>query len=674
MNTTDTEHSEIAPAESASTTTSASPFTAAEDCRETAVAIAEGAAFPEVASEPVMIPVNVGQHRREDDVAVGNIRIRILRPFALARLGLPYQIWDAQKESLVTTGRKLPLRQHVKELSKRLGCGTDLVFEWVKIICEKGPENVVGDDLLKSASSGGKGGTRLGEAKEKAVTAAVYKVCVTQGLLPGSRKANKAIQAELTVAGYGSQVSNATVNQRARSPKIAVGRTDAYQRDHLMRIAGQPDETPGLNSVVVMDTTLFTDEDTDGLRVVDPQGRDMGAANVIFALLKSNRGVWSYLPFAGPQNSFLAGLAIKRGLVSKTPLLERFGIPGHWAHHGKPGTFNHDCGSEFLGSQVQGAIRRRDISIDDRSPPQTPHYRAGLERFNRTAHAMFTEFLSSDAGQRYLRSVNGRPNAKGILLNDLDKAIAEWTVGHYHTRPHKGMGGDTPFGRMEKYVRGMNGLPASGLPPAVADTEELTWDFLWEETRTVNHLGIQFMNRRYVSPELNRLLKINSRSSERKIVFRFNPYAMGQIFVKIPDQNGTEVICRIPWLPETEKYRPSNQNQQAWINPSLWEWKVIFADIRRGNTEEPTGTLAEALFAQREADAAAGKAGASGKTSKEKVGNARNRAMREAFGKENLPSTDAPSGGPVCNAAAAETKKRPQAPRLLQTGAGADLY
>lgn len=72
-------------------------------------------------------------------------------------------------------------------------------------------------------------------------------------------------------------IATATIPLRSKSPKIAFARTDAYQRDHMMRVAGQPDETPGLNSVVVMNTTTFSDEDAQ-LRVVDEQSRDRGPA------------------------------------------------------------------------------------------------------------------------------------------------------------------------------------------------------------------------------------------------------------------------------------------------------------------------------------------------------------------------------------------------------------
>ncbi|HEY0967270.1 MAG TPA: Mu transposase C-terminal domain-containing protein [Opitutaceae bacterium] len=634
--------------------------------------------FPEVGPVPLRVAAKVGPHERESDIDVGCIRMRVLTPFALARLGQPYEIWDIEKKCLVTIDRSLPLRPYAKELAERLGCGTDLIFEWVNLMCEKGPQNVVASELLKGSSSGGKGVSRLPASEEEALEKAVYQVCVNTGLKPGTKAATKAIRSHLIASGCVSRaISTATIRKRSMCPRITFARADAYERDHLHRIAGHPDDVLGLNSVVVIDTTTFTDEDKS-LRVVNAQNDDLGPANVIFAVLTANRGIWSFRAFVGPQNAYLVGLTIKRGLVSKESLLDRYNISGIWPFHGKVGTLKHDRGSEFLNGLVEEGIKSRDIAIDDRSPPETPHHRGDLERFNRTAHVLFNEFMESDPAKRFLRPVNGMNSSKGILLKDLDRAMTEWIVLHYHERSHKGLGGDSPIRRMEKFVRGENGLPASGFPSALKESDELTWDFLCKVTRKVNQLGISFGNRRYVNPDLKKLLKLNSRSSELKIEVRFNPYDMGQVYVKIPDEHGVERICPVPWLPETQKYRPSLPNQQASINPSLWEWRTLFRDVSRGNTEKPTSGLAEALHAKKEADAAAGKGSSGSKRPKERKVEAVNREMRGEFGKTELTVTSEALGNEPHETDLSKSgpKRKPSnpIPELLETACGADAY
>jgi hypothetical protein len=642
--------------------------------------------FPEVSSIPLRVLAPVERNQKETDLEIGLIRLKVLLPFALSRLGKSYEVWDKASNGLVWSDAPLAVRTYARELSSRLSCGLDFIFKLIGVICAKGPENVAAEDMLKDATSGGRGTSRLLKSEEQALQSAVYKVCVTDGQKPSSKAANNFIRAHLLQVGSVSRrISTKTIRSRALSQHITTARTDAYQRDHLNRIAGQPDEVLGLNSVVVLDSTQFSDADRS-LRVVDSKGRDLGAANVIFGILKSNRGIWSFRAFAGSANRYLAGLTIKRGLVSKAPLLERYNISGIWPFHGKPGALNHDNGSEFVNDHIIRVLKSRDIGYKDLSPPKTPHFRGTLERFNRSAHVLFSEFLGSDFGKRYLRTVNGRPKDQGILLNDLDRAMAEWIVCHYHHRPHRGLGGDSPISRMEKLVLGLNGLPSSGVPTALEDTEELTWDFLWEETRVVNHLGIRFHNRRYVNTALSALLKHGHRSSQKKITFRFNPYAMRWIFVKVPTQDGGQILLRVEWLPENEKYRPQEADQMLSINPSLWEWEAIFKDICRGNSEKPTGLIAEQMLHKREAEAAAdtGVAGAPGKSTR--MSECRNRAMREEFGKGNNPTLavtnsdfDIPS--PVSafvpesfSSPRAKKKQYDLVPKLLMTEGGADAY
>lgn len=623
--------------------------------------------FPEVGPEPIVIGTNIGTHATETDEEVGRLRLRALKPFALARLGRAYQVWDKTQNAVVSRDRQIPLRPYVDQLARRLACGTDLIFKWVALLCEKGPENVKAGELLKQAPTGGRGTSRLDASVERFLQSAAYKVCVTQGIRPGSKAANKKIRAELLAVGVMQPVCTATIAARSRSDLISKARADAYERDHLHRLAGQPDPTYGLNNLVVMDATQFTSDDRC-LRIVDSHGRDLGFANVIFCLLSANRGVWSALGFVGAANSFLAGLAIKRGLTSKAPLLQQYGIDGYWLHHGHVGQVRHDGGSEFIGKQLKKTMLARDIAVDDRSPSATPHFRGGLERFNRTAHVMFDAFLESDIGKKFLRPVVGRPQDKGITLRDLDRALIEWLVREYQHRAHAGLGGDTPWNRMEKMINGECNFPASGLPSAVPESKELDWDFLWEDSRTVNQLGISFENRRYWHAELSRLFQLNRRSSKRKIDFRYHPYGMSKIVVKIPQADGSLAITDVNWLPENEKYRPTPEQAEASINPSFWEWRVLFKIIRAGNIQKATAGLAEALHERRERESAAGRQ-AGAPTKREKKSDSRNREMRQHFGETNAPRSDS-DAQPLLES----KRKRNVTPCLLPTGGGPEAY
>jgi len=122
--------------------------------------------FPEQGANPLRVPTRVGRNKREADVEIGCIRLKVLMPFAMARLGRSYEVWDSSTNSLVSSNASLTVKMFAKELASRLACGTDLIYKMIGVICIKGPENVVAEDMLKDAASGGKGTPRITAAAE----------------------------------------------------------------------------------------------------------------------------------------------------------------------------------------------------------------------------------------------------------------------------------------------------------------------------------------------------------------------------------------------------------------------------------------------------------------------------------------------------------------------------
>ena len=574
------------------------------------------------------------KNKAEGDQELGSLRLRVLSMFALARLGEGFDFPGPDGRPIHRWSR-IPVRPYLKLLTSRLGCGSDFVFELVDRLCAKGPQNTKVSEMLKQAQGGGKGTSRLPPSATLALDAAIRAACVEQGLRPGTQKTNKVIRELIKANAPLVEIpATKTIRKRSMSPEVQAMRAGAYERDHLFRLVGSPELVTGLNSVVQLDTTQFTNEEYE-LLVVDRQGRNMGPANVIFGVLASCRGIWTYLPFAGAANSFLSGLAIKRGLLAKDALLDSLGVKGILPFHGKVGEIKHDNGPEFANDHLQEVCLARDFAIRDLRPPQTPQYGSMEERFNRSAQRLFREFLDSPQGKRYLRPVASKPGAYGILLEDLDRALAEW-ICEYHKRGHAGLGGDSPLSRFEKFAKGEAGLPASGIPGPLAETPDLIWDFLWRETRTVNHLGIAFANRRYGCAKLSRFFRVNSRSSGRRVEFRFNPYAMRSVFIRFPDDDISIPPCEVPWIREADKYRMTPEEAHAASNPSLWEWEVLFKVLRAAGVANPTGGVVEALHARNEARSAEqGTPGAPSR--KTKVQNDRARGMREHLGTTNLP-------------------------------------
>jgi hypothetical protein len=359
------------------------------------------------------------RNQPETDLEIGSARMSALLPFALALLGRPYQVWDLATGRRVERNGRLSIKDHVNELVRHLGCGSDFIYKCISTLCDCGPENVKISSFLKGAPSGGKGGCRTGANDQALFVKAIDEICMTRGLRPGREKALKEIRTYLAAHGWSGKLpSDKTLRKHSKAAWVQRARADSYERDHLFRVIAQPAESLGLMSMVQLDTTTFTDDEPDAVRVVNDLGQDLGPANVIFGIMGANRGVWTFCPFVGAANSFLAGLSIKRGLLSKDPLLQEYGIQGVYPYSGKVGEIRHDNGSEFNAEHLRSVLTLRGIkfNFDESSPVKTPHYRGKEERFNRTAHKLFKDFLDSPQGMRYLRPVHGNKKAKGIRL------------------------------------------------------------------------------------------------------------------------------------------------------------------------------------------------------------------------------------------------------------------
>lgn len=554
------------------------------------------------------VPRNLPPNMAEDDPEVGKTRLQWLLPFALARCGQDYEVWDEASQQMVVKNERLTLRPAMGELCQILACGPDLIYELVNRLVQttNGPRSAKACDMLKKRSSGGAGVGRFAPDKEACITGVIWDVRVKRRKAPGTQAMQDILTAlAQTDAFCGQELpSKSTIRSRWNTDEIKVALADPYARDHLHRLCGDPEMINGLNDLLCIDCTQMSSQ-SNGLLVVDSEGRELGPVNCIWALNSATRGVVGVLGFPGAQNSRLVSLTMRMALIDKRPLLDQYGLNDEiWPFHGRHAVVRHDQGSEFLNANVEALLTGSEVKVPllDRSPSHTPHFRGGAERFNGTAQTLFAEFLKSPQAVAFKRPVKGKPAAIGIRLQDLNRALVTWVVKDWHKRPMEALGGDSPLSRCEKFVRGQCGLPASGIRPPLADDDELRWACLMREPRTVNQHGIKFLHRQYRDPCLNLLLRPGSRSSGNKIETRVDPYDLGRIFVKVPDKGGDERIVAVPWKSLSAHYRPTVLLEQRAQNPTLWEWRQIFRDIQRGNTGKPTPEAMEMLQHYRDSN------------------------------------------------------------------------
>jgi hypothetical protein len=589
-----------------------------------------------------------GKNQAETDIEIAQFRKDRLLPYALWRLRRP----GAEKRSLSAD---------IDSLAAELGCGADWIRLRVREMVDAGPENIDLRSYLKRAPDGGKGKSKLREELREPVAKAVDHA-ISLGAEPGSRAANKIVRRFLEQHGISRdrQPCAKALKRVSSAPQTVTKFHQAVLGEHMTRVLGKSADSFAPNEVVFLDWTTFSSEEDDPtltLRVYDRYRRFMGAANVLFGVTGGPRGLWTLLPIVGAQNTYLTAWGIRRGLLAKQPLLDKYGLSGAWPFHGTPGRIVTDRGSEFIGKQNERMLENIGIPYRDLCPPEMPFMRAKSERFNRTAHLGMADFVHSEIGQKYFFPAPDVRGATGILFEHLDRAFIEWAIVAYHPRPNKGLGGASPLERYSDMVNGHRGFPLSG--PVLPRPENATpmWDFLWEEKRIINHTGISIANRNYACDELTRFLQPGTRSSGTRQSVRLNPYAIGRVLVRDPES--LEPIP-VPYRHRNDILPLTAAQIDETTNPSIWEWNVAYRDLKRVGIARPEPAQVIEVISKRDSLIKNPDRPLSATITRRDVANFE---MRQAFAGDGLAVPPAPTRQPL----------RPAT--LLPTGRnGADEY
>ncbi|MBA4137010.1 MAG: hypothetical protein C0518_06820 [Opitutus sp.] len=589
-----------------------------------------------------------GKNQAETDLEIAQFRKDRLLPYAHWRLRRP----DAEKRCLSAD---------INSLASELGCGADWIRVRVREMIDAGPENVDLQKFLKRAPDGGKGKSKLREELREPVAKAIDHA-ISRGAEPGSRAANRIVRRFLEQHGIprARQPCAKALKRVSNAPHITIKFNQAVFGEHMTRVLGKSADSFAPNEVMFLDWSTFSSEDDDPtltLRVYDRYRRFMGVANALFGVCGGTRGLWTLLPIVGAQNTYLTAWGIRRGLLSKQSLLEKYGLSGAWPFHGTPGRFVTDRGSEFIGEQIVRTLEEMGIPYRDLSPAEMPYMRAKSERFNRTAHLGMADFMHSEIGQKYFFPAPDVRGAMGILFEHLDRAFLEWAIVAYHPKGNKGLGGASPLERYSDMVHGHRGFPLSG--PVIARPESATpmWNFLWEEKRIINHTGISIANRNYACDELTRFLQPGTRSSGRRQSVRFNPYALGRVLVRDPD---TAEVLPVPYRHRNDILPLTAAQIEETKNPSIWEWNVAYRDLKRVGNPRPEPEQVFEVISKREALIKDPETVISATVTRRDVANFE---MRQTFAQDGLAQLPNPTPHPP----------RPSA--MLPTGrGGADEY
>ena len=161
-----------------------------------------------------------------------------------------------------------------------------------------------------------------------------------------------------------------------------------------------------------------------------------------------------------------------------------------------------DHGKIYLSDHTRGVCERLGISIQP-AIPDKPTDKPALERFFRTLRQSLLEHLPGYKGPDV--AARGR-NVEGeafYYVTELEQIIREWVGRIYHHTGHAGL--------VDPLERSVALSPAEMFDRGVAAAgrirrparEDLVYDSLEVEWRTIQHYGVEINGQRYDGPGLN---------------------------------------------------------------------------------------------------------------------------------------------------------------------------
>ena len=273
-----------------------------------------------------------------------------------------------------------------------------------------------------------------------------------------------------------------------------------------------------------------------------------------------SRMVAGYYISFDPPGTLGTGICIANSILTKGPLLARFGLDMEWLCEGIPGSIHLDNAREFHGNSLKNACAEYGINLLFRNLKK-PQHGAYIERlmgtFMSEVHALpGTTFSRSSDKDEY------RPEKEAAMtLEEFERWLLN-LINAYHNRKHEGLG-TSPLQMYLDAVVGDDDMPASGLTPYRHDPEQLRINFLPFERRSVQAYGILLDNIYYYSDILQRWIGSRDPSETRrtrKFLIRRDPRDISFILF---------------WDPELHRYFRIPYRNTSYPALSLWELRTI---------------------------------------------------------------------------------------------------
>lgn len=410
--------------------------------------------------------------------------------------------------------------------------------------------------LLPARSSGGRGRTRLPDAVEAVVMAAIRK-----GFLTRQKRSISAVHRDIVAVCRAQGLpapSRMTVERRIAqlNPVEQVTRRQGPDagRSRLSAAGPVPPVRRPLEQVQIDHTVV-------DLIVVDERHRlPIGRPYVTVAIDVFSRCIVGLVVTLEAPSALSVGLCLAHMVTDKQAWLERVGASVMWPMAGKPAELYLDNAAEFKSEALKRGCEQHGVKLRYR-PPGQPHYGGIAERVIGTLMQSVHDLPGTTFSNPRERGSYDSEKKATLTLQELERWLA-LSVAAYHGQVHRGLG-QTPAGRWKA------GVGLSGEPVTVTDAAAFLIDFLPVIRRTVTRAGFTIDHVQYFSDVLKPW--IATREKLGRFVIRRDPRDISRIWVLDPE--GSTYVM----VPYRRMSRPP---------ASVWEQRAAIAQLRAAGRQE----------------------------------------------------------------------------------------
>lgn len=306
----------------------------------------------------------------------------------------------------------------------------------------------------------------------------------------------------------------------------------------------------------------------DLLIIDDMTGLTIGRPTVTFIIDRFSRMPLGFEIGFEPPSELAVMRALRNAILPKICVSQEYPeVESEWPAYGIPVNLVCDNGLEFHSHQLRRMCAELNIELTF-CPKKQPHYKGAIERFLGTFnHQLSHKVEGTTYSNIEQRGDYDAEDSACLTLAEFKKLLHVWLIDIYIQTPHKSLG-ITPA------LAWKDGLKI--IEPVLPESKEkLDLILSIQETRKLNHEGLQFKGLMYNSSELVTLRK----RGVATVNIRINQDDLGAIWV-FDEQQGDYLKVPCTYLEYTSKLtlaqhllirRHTNQTNSERVDIELYQ-------------------------------------------------------------------------------------------------------